>query len=104
LRIQRVGVGLVRDMNLSSVMRHIHREGSLSRAQLAHRTHLNKATISSLVEELIELGLIQESGMDTSGFGRPTTMLDLNPGFSFRLRCQCDGRRSARSSGDFIKT
>ena len=76
---RRAGVALVRDMNLSSVMRHIHREGSLSRAQLAQRTHLNKATISSLVEELIELRLIHESGMDTSGFGRPATMLDLNP-------------------------
>jgi glucokinase-like ROK family protein len=76
---QRAGVALVRDMNLSSVMRHIHREGSLSRAQLAQRTHLNKATISSLVEELIELGLIHENGMNTSGFGRPATMLDLDP-------------------------
>jgi N-acetylglucosamine repressor len=75
---QRAGVALVRDMNLSSVMRYIHREGSLSRAQLAQRTHLNKATISSLVEELIELGLIHENGMDTSGFGRPATMLDLD--------------------------
>jgi glucokinase-like ROK family protein len=76
---QRAGVALVRDMNLSSVMRHIHREGSLSRAQLAQRTNLNKATISSLVEELIELGLIHENGMNTSGFGRPATMLDLDP-------------------------
>jgi glucokinase-like ROK family protein len=76
---QRAGVALVRDMNLSSVMRHVHREGSLSRAQLAQRTHLNKATISSLVEELIDLGLIHENGMDTSGFGRPATMLDLDP-------------------------
>jgi glucokinase-like ROK family protein len=79
VKSRRAGVALVRDMNLSTVMKHIHREGSLSRAQLAQRTLLNKATISSLVEELIELGLIHESGMDTSGFGRPATMLDLNP-------------------------
>jgi glucokinase-like ROK family protein len=78
-KTQRAGVALVRDMNLSSVMRHIHQEGSLSRAQLAHRTHLNKATISSLVEELIDLDLIHESGINTSGLGRPATMLDLNP-------------------------
>jgi glucokinase-like ROK family protein len=79
----RAGVARVRDMNLSSVIRHIHREGSLSRAQLAQRTHLNKATVSSLVEELIDLGLIQEKGMDTSGFGRPATMLGLNPGAGY---------------------
>lgn len=79
VKSQRAGVALVRDMNLSSVMKHIHRDGSLSRAQLANQTHLNKATVSSLVEELIELGLIHESGVDTSGFGRPATMLDLNP-------------------------
>ncbi|MGD9093795.1 MAG: ROK family transcriptional regulator [Anaerolineales bacterium] len=70
---------LVREMNLSSVLGYLHRESPLSRAQLASLTNLNKSTISSLVEELIARGLIHEIGLESSGTGRPATLLQFNP-------------------------
>ena len=70
---------MVREMNLSSVLKYLHQYGSLSRARLARLTGLNKSTISSLVEELIDCGLIYESGIKVSGAGRPSTYLELNP-------------------------
>ena len=70
---------LVREMNLSTVLRYLHGGAPLSRAALAGLTGLNKTTISSLVEELIDRGLVHEVGLDTSGGGRPATLLDLNP-------------------------
>lgn len=70
---------MIREMNLSSVLKHLHQSGSLSRAKLARLTGLNKSTISSLVEELIDCGLIYENGTKTSGAGRPSTYLELNP-------------------------
>lgn len=70
---------MVRWMNLSSVLKHLHQSGPLSRAKLARLTGLNKSTISSLVEELIDCGLILEGGTKNSGAGRPSTNLELNP-------------------------
>lgn len=70
---------MVREKNLSDVLKHLHQRGPLSRAKLARLTGLNKSTISSLVEELIDCGLIFESGTRTSGAGRPSRDLELNP-------------------------
>ncbi|MBI1856162.1 MAG: ROK family transcriptional regulator [Chloroflexi bacterium] len=69
----------VREKNLSSVLRVIHTEAPLSRSQLAVVTGLNKSTISSLVEELLSRGLIHETGMNSAGMGRPSTLLEINP-------------------------
>ena len=70
---------MVREMNLFSVLEHLHQGGPISRAKLARLTGLNKSTISSLVEELINYGLVFESGIQNSGTGRPSTYLELNP-------------------------
>ena len=69
----------VRDVNLSLILRSIHNEAPLSRAQLAALTGLNKSTVSSLVEELLELRLIHETGINSVGAGRPATLLEINP-------------------------
>jgi len=69
----------VRETNLSSVLRLIHDEAPLSRARLASMTGLNKSTVSSLVEELLERGLVHETGMNSAGAGRPATLLEINP-------------------------
>ncbi len=70
---------LVREMNLSIVLRYLQEGAPLSRAQLAGLTGLNKTTVSSLVEELFERALIREVGLNASGSGRPAMLLDLNP-------------------------
>jgi N-acetylglucosamine repressor len=69
----------VREQNLSSVLRCLHDRTRLSRAQIANQTSLNKSTVSSLVEELINRGLIHETGTNSVGTGRPGTNLELNP-------------------------
>lgn len=70
---------LVREINLSTVLHCLKTRAPLSRARVADLTGLNKTTVSSLVEELVDRGLIHEVGRDTSGSGRPATLLDLNP-------------------------
>lgn len=69
----------VREINLSLVLRRIFNEAPVSRAQLAAETGLNKSTISSLVEELMALGLVHETGQNSAGAGRPATLLEVNP-------------------------
>ena len=69
----------VRETNLSLVLRLIHNQSPLSRAQLAGITGLNKSTVSSLVDDLIERRLVCETGSNTGGTGRPATLLEINP-------------------------
>ncbi len=69
----------LRELNISTVLRNIHTNAPISRARLASRTGLNKSTISSLVEELLEFRLIHETGINSIGTGRPSTLLEINP-------------------------
>lgn len=69
----------VRQANLAVVMRHVAAEGRVSRATIAGETGLTRGTVSSLVAELIELGLLHETG-EPSGprrVGRPGLALEL---------------------------
>lgn len=68
----------VRETNLSFVLRQIHTQSPISRAQLAVLTGLNKSTVSSLVDDLIERNLVRETGMNSAGAGRPATLLEIN--------------------------
>jgi len=69
----------VRETNLSSTLRLIHSLSPISRAQLANLTGLNKSTVSSLVDELLQRKLVHEIGNNVGGAGRPATMLEVNP-------------------------
>jgi len=70
---------LVRELNLSLVIRFIHNEAPVSRSQIAQATGLNKSTVSSLVEDLLERKLVHETGTNSVGTGRPATLLEINP-------------------------
>ncbi len=70
---------MLRKINLSAIMNCIRVEAPISRSTLARKTGLNKATISSLISELIDRNLIKEIGLETNGLGRPSMNLTLNP-------------------------
>ena len=70
---------LVRELNRSIILNQLRRR-SLSRADLAVSTGLNKTTVSSLVDELIASGFVKEMGPNASAGGRPAVLLELNPG------------------------
>jgi predicted NBD/HSP70 family sugar kinase len=50
----------IRQHNLSLVLEHIHRDGSLTRAELTQRLHLSRSTVGALVNDLAQLGLVEE--------------------------------------------
>ena len=74
---------LVREINLSLIMNRLHRHAPVSRADLADMTGLNKSTVSSLVNDLIENGFVHEMGTSSVGVGRPSVQLTLNPEAGF---------------------
>jgi predicted NBD/HSP70 family sugar kinase len=69
----------VRRHNLGVVLRHVAEQGPRSRAAIAQETGLNKTTVSSLVAELIEFGLVSETEIEMRGtVGRPALPVELN--------------------------
>ncbi len=59
-------------------MRSLISGGPRSRARLADDTRLNKATVSSLVAELVERGLVTQGRIQRSGVGRPGRAIEVN--------------------------
>lgn len=75
-------VGDVRRGNVVRVLDRIAHSGNdhLTRAQIAAVTGLTKASVSSLVLDLLESGIIRETGLNPQGErGRPGVGLELNP-------------------------
>lgn len=57
----------------------VRASGRASRAGLAERTGLTGATISTLVRQLMEEGLVEESGRARSTGGKPRTFVQVVP-------------------------
>jgi predicted NBD/HSP70 family sugar kinase len=63
-----------RRANLSLVLSLVHHRGALSRAELTRVTGLNRSTVSTLVAQLAELGLVFETpATATNQIGRPSS-------------------------------
>jgi predicted NBD/HSP70 family sugar kinase len=76
----------IRRHNLSLVLREVAERGPRSRATIALDTGLNKTTVSSLMAELIELGLLRECGLERPGaVGRPAQSVEVDPAGPFVL-------------------
>jgi glucokinase-like ROK family protein len=79
---------LVREINLSVIMNHLRKNAPISRAALAETTGLNKTTVSSLVNILVERHIVQEVGLASKNTGRPAILLNLNPTAGFIVSCE----------------
>jgi len=73
----------LRETNLSTVLRLIQAQRPVSRAKLATVTGLNKSTVSSLVDDLLERKLIHETGINSKATGRPATLLEISPSVGY---------------------
>jgi predicted NBD/HSP70 family sugar kinase len=77
---QPAGAHTVRRHNTGLVLGAIAEAGAVSRATVATRTGLTKATVSSVVEAMIAADLVAETGQEQrSGRGRRGTALTLSP-------------------------
>jgi predicted NBD/HSP70 family sugar kinase len=67
---------LIKRINTAIVLEFILRGSPLSRAQISEQSGLNKATVSSLVQDLIDGSLVKEIGTGQSSGGRKPVMLE----------------------------
>ncbi len=70
---------LLKRHNLALVLRQIGTRQRLSRAQIAASTGLTKATVSTLVDALMDAELVIERDREHGLIGRPGSPLSLNP-------------------------
>lgn len=61
--------------NSRLILKTIYHEGDISRADLARATRLTKATVSTLVADLMDEGLVRETGLGPSIGGKPPRLL-----------------------------
>jgi N-acetylglucosamine repressor len=76
-------ISMVKSHNMRTVLSMLRQHGYASRTHLAELTGLSTTTISNLVSELLEQGIVTEEGVIKSGprqgAGRPRTSLRLVP-------------------------
>lgn len=70
---------LMKQMNVSAVLRVIKDNGSLSRAEIAKLTGLTPASVTNITKLLIEDEYLVESKIGQSSGGRPPIILEINP-------------------------
>lgn len=70
--------GLMKSVNKNLVLNIIWRRDFTTRAEISRETGLNRATVSTLVDELVRDGLVVEIGPRKSSIGRRPVQLELN--------------------------
>ncbi len=75
---QAIDFSLMREMNRSLILSVIRQEKSVSRAAIARRTNLSRSTVSHIIADLLEDGLVSEVGQGQSSGGRRPILLSFN--------------------------
>ena len=68
---------LSKAVNRALLLNVLRKRGASSRASLAKMSGLHKVTVSSQIAELIELGIVKETGTGESELGRKPIMLEI---------------------------
>jgi predicted NBD/HSP70 family sugar kinase len=66
----------IRNINRQIVLNYVRERSPISRAEISHETELQRSTVSLIVDELKDQGLIEEIEGESTG-GRPPTLLRL---------------------------
>ena len=80
---RRTTVRDVRRANRASLLTDLFHGGRQSRQQLGDTTALSQASVSNLIGEMIDEGLVEEAGLAGSDGGRPRALLRVAPGYGY---------------------
>ena len=69
--------------NSRLVLNTIYQSEEISRVEIARRTQLTRTTVSAIVAEFLDVGLVVETGMAPSTGGKPATLLRVNENSRF---------------------
>ncbi|AIY00624.1 transcriptional regulator, ROK family [Arthrobacter sp. PAMC 25486] len=93
------------DFNQSVILDSIRRSAEgLSRVELAASAGLAAQTVSNICRRLLDSGLIVEAGKETSGPGKPRTILRLNPRGMYAIGVHIDPTLTSYALLDAVGT
>jgi len=69
---------LIKTINRNLVLTHLRNSPGISRAELAKLTGLTRGTVSTIIQDLLDAGLVVEKGTSQGAVGRPSTQLMLD--------------------------
>src|ERR1700733_11905278 len=73
----------LRRENTAAVLWSLHSSRPRSRQDLSAATGLSMASVTSVVRELLDEGIVTEVGSEDSDGGRPRMLLDINPDYGY---------------------
>lgn len=86
----------LRQMNASLVLNIIRHQGPLSRAQIAKISGITKATVSEIINDLLEEKIVYESGVSSpAGQGRKGILVNFDPQHSLGVSIDLGGTKIA---------
>jgi len=68
---------LTKELNMRLVLKTVYDQGEISRADIARATHLTRTTVSDLVAEWIDRGLLVEVGYGNPAGGKPPILVSV---------------------------
>jgi predicted NBD/HSP70 family sugar kinase len=89
----------IRDINRQIILNHIREKSPISRAEIARITELQRSTVSLIVEELKNIGLINEIDGESSG-GRPPQLLTLRAAHAIAVGVDLGKKRTIVAISD----
>ena len=96
-------LGSLRESNRENVVKALQTLGIASRADIARWTGLSRSTVSSIVAELHDEGVVvdrQESEREAAGSGRPPALIALDPSAGYALGIDFGKRHLAVALAD----
>ncbi len=75
----------LRRTNQAEILRKIYFEGPISRFEVSQQIGISPATVTNIVNALLEKKILVESGIKRSEGGRPSTLITVNPEYGYFL-------------------
>jgi N-acetylglucosamine repressor len=91
----------MRKTNREIILNLIREKKPISRADLARATNMSPTSVSRIVAELDELGLVKETTLTSNGVGRKAMLLDTDPGSIYVISVELDKTTSKIGVVDF---
>lgn len=73
----------LRQANTQVILRHLCFNGSMSRMEISTQTELSPGTVTNVISELLQSGVLIEKGLEESAGGRPRTIVDINAQYGY---------------------
>ena len=89
----------IRNINRQIVLNYVRERSPISRAEISHETDLQRSTVSLIVEELKDQGLIEEIEGESTG-GRPPTLLRLRAAGPIALGVDIGTKKTMLATSD----